>query len=168
MKIAEESGELVQWFLAATGQGRPRGKSAAELEDAVDEEIIDLICHALLLAHHRGTDIQAVMDRKWLHRNDTHIHTQADQPADLDHEISDPIRRVRIVERIPTVTEYQLLRASVGWKTPAARKCETALPASLYSVVAEVDDAAVGMARVVGDGLYAMVVDVVVNGRNWL
>ncbi|ATL72134.1 pyrophosphatase [Nocardia terpenica] len=70
MKIAEEAGELVQQFLAATGQGRSRGKSPAELSDSVDDEIADVICHALLLAHQRGTDIQTVIDRKWLRRTE--------------------------------------------------------------------------------------------------
>ncbi|WP_433684651.1 hypothetical protein [Nocardia sp. CA-119907] len=41
---------------------------------------------------------------------------------------------VRIVERVPTVVEYRALRASVGWKVPAAAECESALAASLYSV----------------------------------
>ncbi|MCM6774478.1 pyrophosphatase [Nocardia sp. CDC159] len=68
MKVTEEAGELVQWFLAETGQGRPRGKTMTELRDAVDEEIIDILCHALLVAHHRGTDVQAVIERKWLRR----------------------------------------------------------------------------------------------------
>ncbi|WP_174575696.1 hypothetical protein [Nocardia miyunensis] len=68
LKIAEEAGELVQQFLAATGQGRSRGKSPAELNDAVDNEIADLLGHTILLAHHRGTDLQAALDRKWLWR----------------------------------------------------------------------------------------------------
>lgn len=71
LKIAEEAGELVQQFLAATGQGRARGKSPAELNDSLDCEIADLLGHTILLAHHRGTDLQAVLDRKWLRRNET-------------------------------------------------------------------------------------------------
>ncbi|MFE9328134.1 hypothetical protein ACIHDR_43020 [Nocardia sp. NPDC052278] len=120
LKVAEEAGELVQWFLAASGQGRPRGKSPAELEEAVDDEIADVICHALLLAHHRTTDVQAVIDRKWLHRTDNHPDTPAvtmlGQNPDLSHaEVGEP---VQIVERVPTVVEYRALRASVGWKSP--------------------------------------------------
>ncbi|MBF6331867.1 AAA family ATPase [Nocardia transvalensis] len=68
LKIAEEAGELVQQFLAATGQGRSRGKSPAELNDSVDNEIADLLGHTILLAHHRGTDLQTALDRKWLRR----------------------------------------------------------------------------------------------------
>lgn len=165
LKVAEEAGELVQWFLAASGQGRPRGKSPAELEDAVDDEIADVICHALLLAHHRGTDVQAVIDRKWLHRKDNRPEAPAvamlGEDPDLPRaEVGEP---VRIVERVPTVVEYRALRASVGWKAPAAAECESALAASLYSVVAEISGRAVGMARVIGDGVYAVVVDVVVT-----
>ncbi|WP_433194455.1 AAA family ATPase [Nocardia sp. CA-107356] len=71
LKIAEEAGELVQQFLAATGQGRSRGKSPAELNDSVDNEIADLLGHTILLAHHRGTDLQGALDRKWLRRTAT-------------------------------------------------------------------------------------------------
>ncbi|WP_019927799.1 MazG nucleotide pyrophosphohydrolase domain-containing protein [Nocardia sp. BMG111209] len=71
MKIAEESGELMQQFLAETGQGRSRGKTPEQLRDSVDDEIADVLCHVVLLAHHRGMDLQAAIDRKWLrHRPD--------------------------------------------------------------------------------------------------
>ncbi|WP_245745922.1 pyrophosphatase [Nocardia altamirensis] len=66
MKICEESGELMQWFLASIGQGRARGKTPEQLQNSVDDEIADVICHAVLMAHHRGTDLGAVITRKWL------------------------------------------------------------------------------------------------------
>lgn len=163
LKIAEEAGELVQCFLAASGQGRPRGKSPAELEDAVDDEIADLIGHAVLLAHHRGTDVQAVLDRKWLRRPQNHPETpKSTVPCWNSGPCAAVGERVRLVERAPTVVEYRQLRAAVGWSVPAAAECASAVAASLFSVVAEVEESAVGMARVIGDGVYAMVVDVVV------
>jgi len=108
-------------------------------------------------------------DRKWLPRD--HIHTEnamafadvAPDPAPCaDDEHTLVTHDIRIAERIPSGIEYQRLRTAVGWRTPTMSECENALEASLYSVVAECEGAAVGMARVIGDGLYNVVVDVIV------
>ncbi|WP_433678315.1 hypothetical protein [Nocardia sp. CA-119907] len=82
MKVAEEAGELMQQFLAATGQGRPRGKTPEQLQDSVDDEIIDVLCQVVLMAHNRGTDIQAVIERKWLRPN------ESDSDVEPDHDIA--------------------------------------------------------------------------------
>ncbi|MGY4102091.1 pyrophosphatase [Nocardia sp. R16R-3T] len=66
MKVAEEAGELVQWFLASIGQGRARGKTHEQLRTAVDDELADVVCQAVLMAHARGTDLGASITRKWL------------------------------------------------------------------------------------------------------
>jgi GNAT superfamily N-acetyltransferase len=66
---------------------------------------------------------------------------------------------VRLVERLPTVEEYDTLVEAVGWagytnpETPRA-----ALLGTLYSVVAVAGERVVGMARVVGDGAMAFYV----------
>lgn len=70
---------------------------------------------------------------------------------------------VEIVERIPTVSEYQFLRASVGWHNHEATIVERSLQNSLYSVCAIERDRVVGFGRVVGDGyLYFYLQDVMV------
>jgi GNAT superfamily N-acetyltransferase len=71
----------------------------------------------------------------------------------------------RIVERVPTFQEYRDLCTAVGWagviNFEAAR---TALPNSLYGVVAMHDTRAVGMGRVVGDGaIFYYIQDVAVH-----
>lgn len=67
------------------------------------------------------------------------------------------------MEPLLTAREYVDLRAAVGWPTMAAEEAATALEASL-AVVTERDDdeRLIGMARAVGDGFYAIVVDVMV------
>ncbi|MEU6562643.1 GNAT family N-acetyltransferase [Nocardia nova] len=71
-----------------------------------------------------------------------------------------------IVERAIGVAEYRRLRAEVGWSSPDERVCAAALAASLFAVVADDGQGhSVGMARVVGDRIYAIVVDVVVAPR---
>lgn len=36
-----------------------------------DDELADLMCHAVLMAHRRDTDIGAAITRKWLTINST-------------------------------------------------------------------------------------------------
>lgn len=63
-----------------------------------------------------------------------------------------------------TAEEYVALRASVGWGSPDLAKVETALSRSL-AIIEERDEAGqlVGLARAVGDGMYVLLVDVVVH-----
>src|SRR5262249_54438802 len=72
---------------------------------------------------------------------------------------------VRLVERLPTVAEYETLLRAVGWgKDSDPKTAQTALRNSLYTVVAVEGDRPVGMARIVGDGAKAFYVqDVVVH-----
>ena len=71
---------------------------------------------------------------------------------------------VRLVERLPTVQEYDMLIRAVGWaKYTNVEAVTAALQNTLYAVVAVEGDSPVGMARVVGDGAMALYVqDVVV------
>ncbi len=69
----------------------------------------------------------------------------------------------RLVERDPTVEEYQRLRRAVGWSEMLDEGVAAGLPNALYSVVLELDGQAVGCGRVVGDGgLYFYLQDVMV------
>jgi predicted N-acetyltransferase YhbS len=70
---------------------------------------------------------------------------------------------VALIERRPTVSEYESLIASVGFKPRDRQAISAALSASLFSVCAEVDSGIVGMGRVIGDGgLHYYLTDVVV------
>ncbi|WP_188827560.1 MazG nucleotide pyrophosphohydrolase domain-containing protein [Nocardia camponoti] len=66
LKLHEEVGELTQAFLASTGQGRARGKSADELAADVRDELADVLCQTLLLARDQGVDLPAAVAAKWL------------------------------------------------------------------------------------------------------
>lgn len=69
----------------------------------------------------------------------------------------------RLVERDPTVEEYQRLRRSVGWGEMTDEGVAVGLPNARFSAVLEHDGDAIGCARVVGDGgLYFYVQDVIV------
>jgi GNAT superfamily N-acetyltransferase len=65
---------------------------------------------------------------------------------------------VRLVERLPTVAEYETLIRAVGWANTNLAVAPAALRNTLYSVVAVAGDRAAGMARVVGDGAMAFYV----------
>jgi len=70
---------------------------------------------------------------------------------------------IELVERAPTVEEYRHLRRAVGWNELTPEGTAVGLGNALYSVVLEVDGAAVGCGRVVGDGgVYFYLQDVVV------
>lgn len=58
--------------------------------------------------------------------------------------------------------DYCRLRQSVGWANFSKTQTEKSLERSLYTVVANSDDQAVGMGRLIGDGMYYMIVDIVV------
>lgn len=58
---------------------------------------------------------------------------------------------------------YTSLRKSVGWEALSKEQCEQALKNTYYSIVIYSGDEAVAMGRVVGDGIYFLVTDVVVS-----
>ena len=74
---------------------------------------------------------------------------------------------IRIVERKPSVEEYQTLISSVGWKAQSdTNKVETILNAALYSVVAEDANTgtAIGCALLLGDNVtFYYVKDVMIH-----
>ncbi|MCI8901968.1 MAG: GNAT family N-acetyltransferase [Lachnospiraceae bacterium] len=59
--------------------------------------------------------------------------------------------------------DYCRLRESVAWLNFSREQTEKALNNSLYTVIAEDDGKVVGMGRMTGDGLYYLIVDIVVQ-----
>ena len=62
-----------------------------------------------------------------------------------------------------SVKEFNELRNSVGWENKDTYIVEEALQKSVIIKKAVLDHKVVGMARVIGDGVYYLVVDVVVK-----
>ncbi len=78
----------------------------------------------------------------------------------------------RLIERLPTVTEYRDLRRLCGLSEKTEEAAGRGLPASLFAVVIETGGAAIGMGRVVGDnGTAYQLVDIAVlpahRARAW-
>ncbi|UCE28007.1 MAG: GNAT family N-acetyltransferase [Candidatus Coatesbacteria bacterium] len=68
-----------------------------------------------------------------------------------------------LVEREPTVNEYQRFRRAVGWSEVAGEGVEVGLKNALYYVVLFHDKKTIGCGRVVGDGgIYFYVQDIIV------
>lgn len=62
-----------------------------------------------------------------------------------------------------TAEEYNSLRKSIKWDTKDVALVEEAIKNSIIVRKALVDDELAGMARVIGDGIYYLIVDVVVK-----
>ena len=58
---------------------------------------------------------------------------------------------------------YFSLRKSVGWNNFSREQAERALSNSFYTVVAQYDSQNISMGRVIGDGMYFTIVDIVVK-----
>jgi len=62
--------------------------------------------------------------------------------------------------------DYNRLRKSVGWNEIPVRQAQTGLKNTAFQVVALVDDTPIGMARVIRDGGYVVLIsDVVVHPK---
>src|ERR1700730_5809819 len=72
----------------------------------------------------------------------------------------------KLIERAPTPEEYFALRFDAAWQHANRKIARAALKRSLYSVVAIRDSAVVGCARIVGDGLYLYLQDVIVESAS--
>lgn len=59
--------------------------------------------------------------------------------------------------------DYLKLRESVGWINFSKEQAQEAINNSLYTVIAIDNKQTVGMGRLVGDGMYGMIVDLVVE-----
>ncbi|MCM1136782.1 MAG: GNAT family N-acetyltransferase [Clostridium sp.] len=70
---------------------------------------------------------------------------------------------MKYYENILTYKEYRQLRESVGWTNFSQAQAKNALKNSLYTITAVKDNETVAMGRLIGDGQYYMIVDVVVR-----
>ena len=59
--------------------------------------------------------------------------------------------------------DYCRLRESVGWTNFSKEQTQAALSNSLYTVAVFENSQAVGMGRLIGDGMYLVIADIVVN-----
>ena len=66
-------------------------------------------------------------------------------------------------ENVLDYEEYCKLRESVGWLLFPKEQTQKALTNSLYTVIAVKDSQTVGMGRLIGDGMYYTIVDIVVQ-----
>lgn len=66
LKLGEEFGELMQAYLAKSGQTRDKGRSPEEVDQDFGSELADVLAHVLLVAERFGLDLTAEVQRKWL------------------------------------------------------------------------------------------------------
>lgn len=59
--------------------------------------------------------------------------------------------------------DYCNLRKSVGWLLFSKEQTENALKNSFFTVIAVDDNEVIGMGRLIGDGMYYMIADIVVS-----
>ena len=66
-------------------------------------------------------------------------------------------------ENVLCYEDYCRLRKSVGWTNFSKEQTQAALSNSLYTVAVFENSQAVGMGRLIGDGMYLVIADIVVN-----
>ena len=66
-------------------------------------------------------------------------------------------------ENVLCYEDYCELRESVGWLLFSKEQTQEALINSLYTVIVVKDSQTVGMGRLIGDGMYYTIVDIVVQ-----
>lgn len=66
-------------------------------------------------------------------------------------------------ENVLCYEDYCRLRESVGWTNFSKEQTRAALSNSLYTVAVFENSQAVGMGRLIGDGMYLVIADIVVN-----
>src|SRR5262249_3492390 len=128
-----------------------------------------------LYERHRNEGVQVISPlegkpwglREYTVRDLNGYHLRFGEPITGHATTSDrPLpKNVSLVQRSPTVAEYETLLRAVGWaKDSDPETTKTALVNSLYAVVADEGDRPVGMARIVGDWAKAFYVqDVIVH-----
>ena len=62
-----------------------------------------------------------------------------------------------------TYEEYIALRSSVGWNNFFEEQTRKSIANSLYIVTVFENEKLIGMGRLIGDGMYYLIVDVIVN-----
>lgn len=66
-------------------------------------------------------------------------------------------------ENVLCYEDYCNLRKSVGWLLFSKEQTENALKNSFFTVIAVENDEVIGMGRLIGDGMYYMIADIVVS-----
>lgn len=66
LKLGEELGELMQAYLARSGQARDKGRTPEQVGEDLASELADVLAHVLLLAERFDIDLTAAVERKWL------------------------------------------------------------------------------------------------------
>ena len=66
-------------------------------------------------------------------------------------------------ENVLCYEDYCRLRESVGWTNFSKEQTQAALSNGLYTVAVFENSQAVGMGRLIGDGMYLVIADIVVN-----
>lgn len=69
---------------------------------------------------------------------------------------------LKVEYRIPTVQEYQLLRGTTNWDKIDDSTVSTALSNSLFAICIKVKNKVVASGRIIGDGVYFYIQDVIV------
>ena len=72
-----------------------------------------------------------------------------------------PLMNITYINEV-SVEDYNILRDSVGWRACNCEKVRMALDRSDFIIAARINGQTVGMARVMQDGLQAIVMDVMV------
>lgn len=67
------------------------------------------------------------------------------------------------IENNLTYENYCELRQSVGWKNFSQTQTQSALEHSLHTITAIENNQTIAMGRLIGDGLYYLIVDVIVQ-----
>ncbi len=67
------------------------------------------------------------------------------------------------IENNLNVNEYNSLRNKIGWDTKDIDVVENAIKSSIIAKKAIYKDKTIGMARAIGDGIYYLIVDVLVD-----
>lgn len=70
---------------------------------------------------------------------------------------------MELKENALTLEIYQCLRENVGWMNLDAEQAKKAVEKSLYTLTAFEGEKPVGMGRIVGDGMYHIICDIVVR-----
>ena len=66
-------------------------------------------------------------------------------------------------ENILSYKDYYRLRESVGWTNFSKEQAENALKNSLYTIAVVENNEVIAMGRLIGDGQYYLIVDVIVH-----
>lgn len=69
------------------------------------------------------------------------------------------------IENNLSANEYNNLRSTIGWDTKDLDVVQNAIKNSIFVKKATFENKTIGMARVIGDGIYYLIVDVLVDSE---